>query len=581
MPDSQYNVNILIKSTDQSSAPAKQAAKGMVDLQKAAQAAALAYGALKTAQKLVDFVEFGAQADRSATALDNLAKAAGTSGNAIVGAMREASGYTIDSLTAMQVANRALVMGVAQTPAEFEKLTETAVTLGRAMGMTATASIDKFILAMGRQSRLIADDFGIIMDSSIAYEKYAQSIGVAADSLNLEQQRLAFSREMMLQATVAVDNLGGVTMDTAGKFEQIKALASEAKTNVAKFAMESVEQIGFLGVTLDDVVQGLQLINRLLGGPELPAAITNYNGYNAAAAGATSTLREFTEAQRAANGATLANLDLFTTVIANSSQVTTDTNRVSEADAKAANAARDRAAAIAFQNRLLWNAAQANAEYARLSEEAARINAEVAAEAARVLAAEMERLWAETSNATIAQQDLAAQLMDASAQQVATTMINMLSESLLAGAISQEAYRAAVESLQLQFGLATPETIKLAKAMNLLNTALAGGEIDADQLGAELAALDALKAQQAQVIANANATKAAAQAKRDATQASKDHEKALRDEQRALEAQERAARRAADAYWDLAQSLKDASMEQSPRLSRTSSTPSSKRAPSA
>ena len=112
MPDSQYNVNILITSKDQTSKPAAKATNALKELKKAAAAAAMAYGMLKTAQKAIDFVKSGAEIQRQTAALDSLARAAGTSANAIVSTIRAASQYTIDSMTAMEVANRALVMSV-------------------------------------------------------------------------------------------------------------------------------------------------------------------------------------------------------------------------------------------------------------------------------------------------------------------------------------------------------------------------------------------------------------------------------------------------------------------------------------
>ena len=260
MPDSRYNVNIVISSKDQSSGPARKATAGMLDLKKAAAAAAMAYGALRTAQKAVDFVKTGAEIQRQAAALDNLARAAGTSADAIVGSIRAASQYTIDSMTAMSVANRALVMGVAQTPQEFEKLTETAVSLGRAMGMDATQSIDKFVLAIGRQSRLIADDFGIIMNAEQAYEDYAASINTTADALTNEQKRLAFGAQMMEQASEKVAILGGVTMDAAGKFESISASIEESKNALALFAIAAVET----GGTLDWLTERATLLPNTL-----------------------------------------------------------------------------------------------------------------------------------------------------------------------------------------------------------------------------------------------------------------------------------------------------------------------------
>lgn len=555
MPDSQYNVNILIKSTDQSSAPAKQASKGMMDLQKAAQAAAIAYGALKTAQKLVDFVEFGAQANRSAAALDNLARAAGTSGDAIVGAIRTASQFTIDSLTAMQVANRAMIMDVAETPAQFEKLTKVAVALGRAMGVDAATSIDNFVTAAGRQSRLVADNLGLLIKAEDAYANYAASLGIAADELTLTQQKQAFLNEMLVQGEAKMQALGDQTLDTAGKFEQIKALSAELKTNLGKAFVEGVEQVGFLGVKLSDVGTALEWINRLLSGPEIQGAITGYNGYRVAVEEVTEVTRISAAEFNRAKAGIPEYINLMQQMAAAQNALVPSTTNVSNAvDLQGA------AFKAAYNASLGYNYVLEDNAYAQQQVLDAARDSVIAQDELR---SAIESARIETINATIAQEGLAAQLMDASGAQVATIMINMLSQSLLSGRISQEAYRAGVQSLQIQFGLATPETIALAAAMQGLNTALAGGEIDAAELGAQVAALREFQLQQAQAaVGAAKATAGAGAASRDASKASREHEAALREQERALLAQERAAQRAAEAYHTLAQRLKEASKEQ-------------------
>ena len=80
--------------------------------------------------------------------------------------MRRASQGVLSESAIIQAANQALLLNVAQTPEQFEKVTETALVLGRAMGLTATESIDQFTTALGRRSLLILDNFGVSAKAS-------------------------------------------------------------------------------------------------------------------------------------------------------------------------------------------------------------------------------------------------------------------------------------------------------------------------------------------------------------------------------------------------------------------------------
>jgi hypothetical protein len=168
-------LKVIIDSQAKGDGAAK-AKRGLGGLEKAAKLAAGAFALMKAAQVAVDFVKFGANLQRQTASLEGLAQAAGTSGDAIVEAMQRSSDFTIDRMSAMQVSNRALMMDVAKTPAEFERLTAVARRLGQAMGMDATTSIDDFITAAGRQSMMIADNLGLTVRRNPGRGRQARAV---------------------------------------------------------------------------------------------------------------------------------------------------------------------------------------------------------------------------------------------------------------------------------------------------------------------------------------------------------------------------------------------------------------------
>jgi hypothetical protein len=264
MPQAQsdYNVNIIVTTKDKTSGPAKKAAKGMDGLQRAVKMVGTAFAVLKMARVVTDLGKLGASAKRQANALNNLAQEAGTSGDAITKAIQQASNFTIDKMSAMQAANRAMVMDVAQTPEEFERLTKVAVSLGRAMGVDATKSIDDFVTASARQSQMIADNLGLTVTVGAATERYAAKLGITVDQLTDAQKKQAFFNMMLEEGEKKLGVLGS-ELDEMAKIEILTAAINEAKVGIGEWVVELVagtqgieavaERIRGLGTTLKQV----------------------------------------------------------------------------------------------------------------------------------------------------------------------------------------------------------------------------------------------------------------------------------------------------------------------------------------
>ena len=143
----------------------------------------LAAGAFifKASQEMLRFgiesFNAASKVERLSKATDAMALSLDTSGDAMVSAISKASRGTISQAEAFQAANKAMMFGVVQNEEEMAKLTEIAITLGAAMGQDAGKSLDDFSTALGRQSRMILDNLGIIMDQEKAYSMYADTLG--------------------------------------------------------------------------------------------------------------------------------------------------------------------------------------------------------------------------------------------------------------------------------------------------------------------------------------------------------------------------------------------------------------------
>lgn len=184
-------------------------------------------GAQAAIQATTDFtkssLEAAMAAERLESATNNLGQRFGVSGKQITDSIQEASLHTINETDAMQAANQAMLLGVVKSEEEFAELARLGIVLGRAMGQDAKKSIEDITIGIGRQSRLILDNLGIMVSAEKANENYARSLGITVSELTDAQKAEAFRQEVLKQGRAKVAELGDVTLDSAGKVEQLTA----------------------------------------------------------------------------------------------------------------------------------------------------------------------------------------------------------------------------------------------------------------------------------------------------------------------------------------------------------------------
>lgn len=475
----EYKVNIVIQSTDKSSKSTDSASKGLDKLKKAANFAVGAFAALKAAQGAVDFIKTGAAINRQAKSLDSLAKSAGTSGKEIVSAIQGASDHTIDRMTAMSAANKAMMLDVAKSPEAFSRLAKVATALGRAMGQDAATSIEDFTVAAGRQSMQIADNLGLTVQAGLANEKYAKQMGKSVDAMTTAEKKQAFLNEMLEQGEAKMAELGDGSLDTAGKIEQLEAAASDAKTSIAEMVAASLDGSGALDWITDSVAifpETIQRVNML--GTALRDSI------NAAKA-----LQSPSDAWNESLRKQVALLDESNPEIeryaAATKKVGVDTSNATNEIRYMDTATLD----LVKSDGDLLNSIMAATESINAEKEALGL-AETAtwaqAMAAQDLKLKQEELAIATQAATMAQLELSAQLLDASNAQIAKAAIDQLKIALDAGKITFDEYQSAVGETQLKFGLASEKSVILAAGVAGLAAKLASGQIKASNYAESL-----------------------------------------------------------------------------------------------
>jgi len=160
------------------------------------------------------------------------------SSDAMLSGMTRATKGLVTEMDLMQQANNALLLGLPITVESMEKLTEQSFLLGRAMGIDASSALTSMITGIGRQSRLMLDNLGIIVDSQKAYENYARSIGKTTDELTDAQKKLAFYLETVEQAEVKVQGLASAQFRLSDAFNKLKVGAVNQWTKLIKAVNE-------------------------------------------------------------------------------------------------------------------------------------------------------------------------------------------------------------------------------------------------------------------------------------------------------------------------------------------------------
>ena len=151
---------------------------------------------------------------RASNAMDQL-------GNAVNG--------TMNKFDLFKQANNAMILGVTKNSDEMAKMFDMAQRLGRALGRDAASSVESLITGIGRQSRLMLDNIGIIVKADRAYKEYALSLGLAAEDLSESQRKQAFLNATMEAATQKVAGLPPEVLTAEESFQRFTATVDDLK----------------------------------------------------------------------------------------------------------------------------------------------------------------------------------------------------------------------------------------------------------------------------------------------------------------------------------------------------------------
>ena len=223
-----------IKGMDQAAGNLSKGIGGLAMMGGVAGIAALG-GAAVTAS--VDLARLAAQATDVEASFQSMAGAKATE---MFAGLKAASRGAISDFDLMLSANRAMLLGVADTAGEMTALMDVARSASQAMGTSTTQAFDDLLRGIGTGQRDLIDNLGISISLQSAYEEYAKSLGTTASKLSDVEKKQATVNAVLKESAALVKANAAAGDDATSKFERMDAAIANTKVALGEFVSPAV-----------------------------------------------------------------------------------------------------------------------------------------------------------------------------------------------------------------------------------------------------------------------------------------------------------------------------------------------------
>jgi len=179
------------------------------------------------------FIRRAKEVETLSTAFDNLTRGVGIVSSSLLVGLRKALRGTVSDLELMRATNQGVLLGVVTSQKEFTRLAEIARRLGRAVGRDAVSALGDLTTGIGRQSRLILDNLGLIVQVAKANEQFARSLGITVEQLTDAQKRQAFMNATLAAAELKLKELGPDILTNADQWDRLGAAIQNTVDTIA------------------------------------------------------------------------------------------------------------------------------------------------------------------------------------------------------------------------------------------------------------------------------------------------------------------------------------------------------------
>ena len=199
----------------------------------AAKAAAAFYAAKGVIAAIEKTIHVSSQLTAVGGAFENLTAGIGGASDTL-DKLQKATDGTVDSIDLMTQANNAMLLGIFDSNDQMAEMFDVAQRLGAAMGKDTLFGVESLVTGMGRQSKLMLDNLGIMIDLNKVNEEYAKSVGKTVKQLTDEEKKRAFNNATIEEAKRLVEGLGEEQLTTADRIRQLQSAGVDLAGTIGK-----------------------------------------------------------------------------------------------------------------------------------------------------------------------------------------------------------------------------------------------------------------------------------------------------------------------------------------------------------
>jgi len=173
-------------------------------------------------RQTIQFAQAAAKVADMSRAFTTLSKS-GENASLEIGKISNAVKGTMSQMSLFKQANNAMILGITRNTDEMAEMFKIAQTLGAALGVDTAHAVESLVTGIGRQSRLMLDNIGIIVKADEAYKAYADRLGTTVDKLTDAEKKQAFFTAAMDSARKKAKELGNQQLTARDQFNKFNA----------------------------------------------------------------------------------------------------------------------------------------------------------------------------------------------------------------------------------------------------------------------------------------------------------------------------------------------------------------------
>ena len=193
-------------------------------------------------RQIIQFSENASRVEQMELAFSNLTNS-NESAAISMDKLRIATDGTMSSIDLLQQANSAMILGVTKNTDEMAQMFDMAQRLGKALGRDAASSVESLITGIGRQSRLMLDNIGIIVRSDEAYQDYAIKLGKTADRLTDAEKKQAFFNATIESARKKLLSVGDEQDSASDSLQRFSATSENLGIKIGEALLPAMARL--------------------------------------------------------------------------------------------------------------------------------------------------------------------------------------------------------------------------------------------------------------------------------------------------------------------------------------------------